>query len=411
MATFALAPGLVADDEIIDYSIYDNKKVYKSATAPLPHEFDCEQTNLRLFLSEVDFRSDQYSWGQVLNIPENVEDDDTKKHLLVREYGVVTLEQVRAFVATYCGEETRLAQDDSQLFHCLMASLTVEGKNKILLHKSDWTIPSDDGSEPFKSGTALLKVIVRESHIDTNATVLSIREELSQLDVHMEAFGSDVKKFNEYVTSQLEALTARGEKTLDILAHLFKGYEAVSDSTFRDYIQQKKDAYQEGGQMSYKSLMALALTKYQVLVQTKKWNAPTAEEEKLIALRAELNSKVKKLQQKRKRGNEDQDGLNINTPTNDKGPKQKRKKGKKPEWMLEPPKEGAASQKTVNGKLYHWCKKHKAWVRHLPSECEGKGYIPKSLPKKAKNNGNKDDPTNKVNKALAALQDDDSDDE
>jgi len=49
--------------------------------------------------------------------------------------------------------------------------------------------------------------------------------------------------------------------------------------------------------------------------------------------------------------------------------------------MKIPPKEGEPHKKVVNGKEYHWCPKHEAWGRHLPADCEGKGYVP---PKKRK---------------------------
>ena len=74
---FAMAPGLVDDDEIIDYSTTDGKKPYKAATYTLDHEFDCKQENLNLFLFEVDARADQFSWGQVLTILEDAEEENS----------------------------------------------------------------------------------------------------------------------------------------------------------------------------------------------------------------------------------------------------------------------------------------------------------------------------------------------
>ena len=413
---FALAPGLVDDDQVLDYSTTDGKKLYKSATAALPHEFDCEQANLTLFLAEVDFRADEFSWEEALTIPEQHNNAASPKHHLIKEYGLVTLKQVHNYAKTYLGEEARLAQDDAQLFHCLMASLTTEGKNKILLQKSDWILKDEEG-KAHKSGAALLKVIIRESHIDTNATVLSIREDLSKLDQHMIDLSSDIQKFNDHVTSQIEALAARGEKTLDILAHLFKGYESASDQTFRNYIQDKKNDYQEGKPMSYRTLMNLALTKYQVLVQEKKWNAPTETEEKLVALRAELKAKneqlkakIKQFEKKRKRGSGNKDA--DKSKNGDDGPKEKKNK---PAWMTTAPQKGAPKTKNVNGKVYHWCDKHEAWTRHKPSKCKGKGHIPNK--KRVSFDDDKDKEhkekaaMNKVAKALSALQEDDSDEE
>ena len=49
-----------------------------------------------------------------------------------------------------------------------------------------------------------------------------------------------------------------------------------------------------------------------------------------------------------------------------------------PPWMTEPPAGSGDPQqkKTLNGKDYHWCTKHLAWVCHHPSQCEGTGIKP-----------------------------------
>ena len=37
--------------------------------------------------------------------------------------------------------------------------------------------------------------------------------------------------------------------------------------------------------------------------------------------------------------------------------------------MITPPTKGENTTKKVDGKSYHWCKVHEAWVRHKPEEC------------------------------------------
>ena len=60
---------------------------------------------------------------------------------------------------------SRHAQDSAQLFHCLLASLSPEGLSKVTVWEQDYMV------EDMGSGTLLLKVIIRESDINTNATV------------------------------------------------------------------------------------------------------------------------------------------------------------------------------------------------------------------------------------------------
>ena len=101
---------------------------------------------------------------------------------------------------------------------CLMNSLTQAGKDKVRLWSNQFIL---NGRE---SGIVLLKVIIRESHLDTNATMNSIRTQLSSLDEYITTIGCDIIKFNEQVKRLLEQLTARGRETQDLLINLFKAY-------------------------------------------------------------------------------------------------------------------------------------------------------------------------------------------
>ena len=67
-------------------------------------------------------------------------------------------------------------QNTMMLYECLMASLTEEAKNAIELWREDFMV---DGTG---SGVLLLRVIIRESHLDSNAATSVIRTQLSRLD-------------------------------------------------------------------------------------------------------------------------------------------------------------------------------------------------------------------------------------
>jgi len=60
-----------------------------------------------------------------------------------------------------------------------MNSLTKEAKAKVMIWRQDYTVLDTP------SGVALLKIIIRESHVDTCSTVLHIREKLSSLDTYI----------------------------------------------------------------------------------------------------------------------------------------------------------------------------------------------------------------------------------
>ncbi len=82
------------------------------------------------------------------------------------------------------------------------------------------------------SALSLIKVIVRELDIDTNATMMHICQDSSELDEEFARQACDVITLNTCVKSKLKALHARGEQTLDLLPNLFKACESAEDEDF-----------------------------------------------------------------------------------------------------------------------------------------------------------------------------------
>ena len=121
-------------------------------------------------------------------------------------------------------------------------------------------------------------------------------------------------------------MAARGQTTNDLLTNLFIGYKAASDKKFFEYIEHKEEAYEDGEDMTPTALMRLARNKYKTRKDREIWKAPTEEDEKIIALEAELK-RVKEASNKDRKGRANK-GL--------KSPKKKGKgkNSKKPDWML-----------------------------------------------------------------------------
>jgi hypothetical protein len=231
----------------------------------------------------------------------------------------------------------------------------------------------------------MLKVVISLAYIDTQATSAFIRTELTRMDEKIRSFQYDVKKFNTWVKGQVSALAARGETTSDLIVNLFKGYEAVPDKVFKDYIEQKKSSFEEGGTINPDELMQLAQNKYEGRVLAKTWNAPSDEQEQIIALEARIES----LQQSRR--NQDLTKRNVNRQSKTKqgvsqgahAKKNSKSKGGKDQsiknndymnalgkwsWLKVAPKTGE-TKKTYEGKTFFWCKSHQRWGRHTPTSC------------------------------------------
>jgi S-adenosylmethionine/arginine decarboxylase-like enzyme len=285
--------------------------------------------------------------------------------MLLELHGSIFIESICEHAETYIATPTRAAQDSIQLYECLVRSITKEGRDKVTIWKQDYMV----GNPAFPSGV-FLKVIIRESHIDTHATTSHIRSSLASLDQYMSTIGSDIVKFNIYVKEVVDQLMARGEVNHELLTFLFKGYKAAQDTAFVKYIEKKEEEYEEGEDTLPHILMNQAANKFKTRKLKGIWMAPTPEDEQILELTAEVD-KLKKSKTK--------------TPSlKDKASTRPPGKGKKDAkahklpwednpWMLVKPDNQAKSRK-FDGKEWWWCDKHNKYGRHKPSECKGVGY-------------------------------------
>ena len=366
----------------LDYTDSASKKMYKSATSSLfdaTEKYNCEPGEMLNFLRELNTRAIEYGWDDeisgVLWIPEDINDQTSELRYLPKEYGVISMEEISAFERTYLGRELRTAQDSYMLYMCLLNSLTKEAKMKIQIWESEYIIENDQGTK-VPSGNLLLKVIIRESHLDTNATTQSIQTKLSNLDRYIVTIENDITKFNGYVKRLVQSLTARGERTEDLLSNLFKGYKAVSDRNFIKYVNNKQEKYEEGKRYTPDQLMQLADNKFRLLKEKGIWDTPSESEEKILALEAKiakLSKTTRKSIPKRKKKSSEDEGDKVRSSTNKKS-----KTSDKPQWMFQRPRdEDLRKPRTWNGSQWWYCHpdtggKYSGVYRvHKPHKCRG----------------------------------------
>jgi len=97
---FALAPGVHGGAAFIDYGTSEGQKLFKNMTVALKNEFDCSTQDLKVFLSNISDRAGQYGWEDVLEVPEDVAAVPAVNRNLLTEYGLISIEQVRAHATT-----------------------------------------------------------------------------------------------------------------------------------------------------------------------------------------------------------------------------------------------------------------------------------------------------------------------
>jgi hypothetical protein len=202
---------------------------------------------------------------------------------LVIHHRLLTIENVRAHALTYVGQPVRTAQDAAWMYEFLRDSLTENARVRLTVEKAKFTI--NDAPD----GPCYLKALLIKFFMETMATNYYLRESLSLLPTKIKDLKSDIAKFNDHVDSIMLDLAAGGETSSDLIVYLFKSYLLIKDKVFNQFILNKKEKFDEGDpSITTQALMDSALNKYNTLKQSKAWKAKTPEEEKLIALTAQL---------------------------------------------------------------------------------------------------------------------------
>jgi hypothetical protein len=365
-AAFARTPAL-AHAGVLNLSSSEGMKIYNAATAALSSKFSGGPAEIYLLLKDLKQRSNAFGWSGITNVTiagvpaaAGAAPPPAITYDLLTQYGLVTLAQLSVMANVYENADGREAQNAHMMYQCLYNSLTEEAKLKVLSDHDDYEITLTNGIV-VSNRPMFLKVIIRNSTVDTMSTVFHIRGNLNQLKEYMIVINCDIEMFNQYVTGQIEALAARGTGSSDLLINLFEAYEIVPDCKFNKHIENKKDDYEEGATTTVNGLMHQALTKYKDLKRSNKWQAPTAEEEQIVALTAQIE-KLKRYTKK---------GTGAETADGDKKRKDRVRRADDPKfaWKLVKPKSGEPEVKVVNGKTYYWCAKHDAWTLHKPDEC------------------------------------------
>ena len=281
----ALSPALYGNT-ILEYNTRTGATIYQNSVEKLQEElFDVDAVGIHGFLHALIDKTMAFGWDAVLNIPIDLTQNNGEYNSLLTQYGNITLKHLTEHVKTYISSPTRQAQNSFALYHCLINSLSQKGKAKITLYRNEYII----NTRP--SGALLLKVIIRESRMDTRATVRHIRAKLSSLPAYIASINYDIPAFNRYVLDLLEQLNARGETTHDLLANLFTTYKSVNDADFVFFIKHRSMAYDRGEEITEHTLMQEAQIQYQTQIGDGTWCHPTKEQEQIVA----LESKIKEL--------------------------------------------------------------------------------------------------------------------
>jgi hypothetical protein len=223
----------------------------------------------------------------------------------------------------------------------------------------------------------------------------------------MASVGHDIFAFNEKVQSNVEALSARGATTTDLLTHLFIGYKVVPDKNFRTYVEKLESEHFEGRDIHPTTLMLLMATRYRQLKLQKRWEVRSDEEEKLMAMQAKLDTLT--VNNKRKREEED-DGEEMQRRTKRRSTTRQANPND-PGWLLTDQKPNPIDKTmTHKGKQWHFCCEENGgkcggkWRVHKPKECRGTAATTGKKRGSSGSAGKSDVPDTKRLKIMAAVE-------
>lgn len=374
---FALTPAL-ADDAVINYATSEGKKLWKEATEVLPlGEFDGKNPNN--LLSDLDQRAKTQGWLNVLTVTVA-----GINHYLPRQYGGLTMVQVRAHADVYMtGMPDRLTQNSLALAECLYKSIDQTLRAKVNNNPALYEYVINGNR--VNDGPLLLMTILSHCQIKTKSTATNVRIQLTKLDQYMRSDimrSGDITSFNTYVRELVNQL-ARLNETMnesDILIHLIDGYKASPDSTFATFMATKHERimYFEDPDNTVEAIMQLAEQFYTDRVSKGEWAKPSGDQEKIVVLESQIRNLSSS---KNKKNSKDKKGKGKKGKKEGKG---KSKDGKNfsyepsQAWKWVAPAAGEPKTKKVKDAQYFWCPNHQhqqtkawgMWSRHKLSDCK-----------------------------------------
>ena len=283
---------------------------------------------------------------------------------LLSDYGTTSLEEVkRARDARNAVIPTTLREAQPKikaqiLFHFLYGSLGSLPLRKI----------STRLEEIQQDGPTLLKVVLVDTFVATQAHTFKIKEQL--YDLQLKAFKWNVQTMNQSVREIMVDLQAAGHSfgNDDIMIALFRAYQGSTNDEFKNAVMYWKNEWNNGSLTSAEELMVKADDKYDELKKAGKWGKSSDKDEQIIALNARLETLQKEVANKGK-------GPSTSSPSS---------KSDKFLWKYDRSL-STSSTYVRDGKTFKWCtgpghNKKAMWVSgHEPGKCSAdyKGGKPK----------------------------------
>ena len=158
----------------LDFSTKQGRKYCEQATRSLfstDEKFDVEPSRFQLFINLLNTRTRDLGMledGSNAKVPLDLATPGANQVDLINDYGRVTLAHVTAWEQSFIAGNSRKSQGSKMLYDLIMNSLSPTGIQRIQIWKEQTQVNGLD------AGGCLFKVVVRESYLDSHATVSTL---------------------------------------------------------------------------------------------------------------------------------------------------------------------------------------------------------------------------------------------
>ncbi len=170
---------------------------------------------------------------------------------------------------------------------CIMCSLSASARICLLPFRGDYEFNSVVYAPLLHKKVMALATIDSVATTTTKTLCLNLRE----ISTYGATVKRNIKLLHTYFDTNHSQIISRGASVDDPINILFSPYAVIPCFEFRTYIKQKQDNYTDGSlKLMHEELILLATNKSNLLVQEDKWGTISLDEEKIIAMQAELTA-------------------------------------------------------------------------------------------------------------------------
>jgi hypothetical protein len=287
---FAATPAMVNHQDLINYSTKVGTRIYNEGCKKLTTEFDMKSSGTIVYTTELQAKCVKMGWHigtqQIINFT-NAAGSTIN---IVHQYEQINTAMLQAQCEVFCKStgalfQARARQNNTMMSKCIMKMLTPAARVRLLPFQRDYEIDN------VIYAPLLHKKIMALATINSVTTTKTLHNNLRELPTYCSTIKGDIKLLHSYFDSNYTQIIARGATVDNPINILFFGYMVVPCNNFRSYIKHKQDAYTDGTLiLMQEELIMLATNKFNLLMQEETWGAKSPDDDKIVAMQAELTA-------------------------------------------------------------------------------------------------------------------------